>query len=410
MNVRNDVVINSPNNKNETCTEFVIDDITKPFMLNGTTEVGEDYTFSAWVKSSEESSINIYGKSIPITTEWKRKRVTFAATGLGIRIYFDKVGTYYFYKSQLELGKVMSDASPSPEDIKASLEVKINRENLISEINASADIIRLKSNRLVVESDNLQILEDGTINATNGTFTGKIKTSEGEIADFDIGEDGLTYGSIDSGVYTKIGGDGIRWISGIEEQIYNEIADRIESRFENRVFQFYQAFKEAGTEGFELTPVGGLDTNGMYTGESYADWVNSPSDYIVRWDGKAKFTELSVAGARPYWRKGDTLSYNLRTAGFVTNGGKEVHFTVPLNRMVLGSGLTVTAASTSGFILRQDAKYTHGSASSTYAKPTKYSATIYTNYIYVVATFSSTTNVINNAPCGIVWSGTITIS
>ena len=183
MNVRNDVIINSPNNKNETCTEFVIDDITKPFMLNGTTEVGEDYTFSAWIKSSEESSINIYGESIPITNEWKRKRVTFNATGRGIRIYFDKVGTYYFYKSQLELGKVMSDASPSPEDIKASLEVKINKENLISEINASADIIRLTGDRLIIDSKNLQVAEDGTITAKNGNFSGTIKGSDGEFTE-----------------------------------------------------------------------------------------------------------------------------------------------------------------------------------------------------------------------------------
>ena len=119
MNVRNDVIINSPNNKNETCTEFVIDDITKPFMLNGTTEVGEDYTFSAWIKSSEESSINIYGESIPITNEWKRNRVTFNATDSAIKIYFNKVGTYYFYKSQLESGNVSTDWAPSPEDIKA---------------------------------------------------------------------------------------------------------------------------------------------------------------------------------------------------------------------------------------------------------------------------------------------------
>lgn len=183
MNVRNDVIINSPNNKNETCTEFVIDDITKPFMLNGTTEVGEDYTFSAWIKSSEESSINIYGESIPITNEWKRKRVTFNATGRGIRIYFDKVGTYYFYKSQLELGKVMSDASPSPEDIKASLEVKINKENLISEINASADIIRLTGDRLIIVSKNLQVAADGTITAKNGNFSGTIKGSDGEFTE-----------------------------------------------------------------------------------------------------------------------------------------------------------------------------------------------------------------------------------
>lgn len=154
-------------------------------------------------------------------------------------------------------------------------------KNLISRINMSTEAIKLYGKRFVVVSDNLTIAEDGTITA-----------KAGKIADFDIGEDGLTYGSIESGVYTKIAGDSIRWIAGIEEQLINEIADRIESRFENRVFQFYQAFKEAESESFELTPVGGLDANGMYKGESYADWVNSPADYIVTWDGKGKFSEF----------------------------------------------------------------------------------------------------------------------
>lgn len=226
MNVRNDVIINSPNNKDETCTEFVIDDITKPFMLNGTTEVGEDYTFSAWIKSSEESSINIYGESIPITNEWKRKRVTFNATGRGIRIYFDKVGTYYFYKSQLELGKVMSDASPSPEDIKASLEVKINKENLISEINASADIITLNGNRFIVNSDNLTIAEDGTLTAVNGIFSGRLTSDEGKIAGFTISENAIYNGPDSStsdtqGVY--IGTDAILSVSDSETDRYVKI-------------------------------------------------------------------------------------------------------------------------------------------------------------------------------------------
>lgn len=115
-------------------------------------------------------------------------------------------------------------------------------------------------------------------------------------------------------------------------------------------------------------------------------------------------------GARPYWRKGDSFSYNIKTAGFVTNGGTEVYFALPLNRILLGSGLTVTATTGSGFVLRQDGKYTHGSSASEYAKPTKYTVYAYSNYLACVATFSATTNVVNNAPIGVHWDGSITIS
>nr|DAT22292.1 MAG TPA: Minor structural protein [Bacteriophage sp.] len=55
---------------------------------------------------------------------------------------------------------------------KASLEVKIDKDKLISEINASADIITLKSNRFVLDSANAKIAADGTVNFTGGTIGG----------------------------------------------------------------------------------------------------------------------------------------------------------------------------------------------------------------------------------------------
>ena len=55
---------------------------------------------------------------------------------------------------------------------KASLEVKIDKDKLISEINASADIITLKSNRFVLDSTNAKIAADGTVNFTGGTIGG----------------------------------------------------------------------------------------------------------------------------------------------------------------------------------------------------------------------------------------------
>ena len=55
---------------------------------------------------------------------------------------------------------------------KASLELKIDKDKLISEINASADIITLKSNRFVLDSTNAKIAADGTVNFTGGTIAG----------------------------------------------------------------------------------------------------------------------------------------------------------------------------------------------------------------------------------------------
>lgn len=55
---------------------------------------------------------------------------------------------------------------------KASLEVKIDKDKLISEINASADVITLKSNRFVLDSTNAKIAADGTVNFVQGTIAG----------------------------------------------------------------------------------------------------------------------------------------------------------------------------------------------------------------------------------------------
>ena len=55
---------------------------------------------------------------------------------------------------------------------KASLELKVSKDKLISEINASADIITLKSNRFVLDSTNAKIAADGTVNFIGGTIGG----------------------------------------------------------------------------------------------------------------------------------------------------------------------------------------------------------------------------------------------
>lgn len=115
-------------------------------------------------------------------------------------------------------------------------------------------------------------------------------------------------------------------------------------------------------------------------------------------------------GYRPYRRKGDSVSYTFYGAGFVTNGGTEVHFIYPLSIPIYGDPI-VTVTSDKGFILRQNKLYTHGSASNSYAIPASYKATVLTYMgVYIVATFSNTANVINNAPIGIMWDGIVTFS
>jgi uncharacterized repeat protein (TIGR02543 family) len=112
----------------------------------------------------------------------------------------------------------------------------------------------------------------------------------------------------------------------------------------------------------------------------------------------------------PYFRRDQNVTFTLRTAGYVTNAGTEVAFLVPLAKPIVGSP-TVTVSSGNGFILRQGAKYTHGSSANTFATPSSYSvAAAHAMGVVVTATFSNTTNVTNNDTIGVYWNGTITFS
>jgi hypothetical protein len=113
---------------------------------------------------------------------------------------------------------------------------------------------------------------------------------------------------------------------------------------------------------------------------------------------------------RPYRRCGDSLTFTIRTAGYVTNGGKDVSFLVPFAVPIVGAP-TVTVSSNNGFVLRQGTKYTHGSTADSYAIPDSYSANIaWLCGVYITAHFTDVTDVINNDTIGIYWNGTITFS
>ena len=121
----------------------------------------------------------------------------------------------------------------------------------------------------------------------------------------------------------------------------------------------------------------------------------------------------------PYYMAGDVIDVNayvLDTAGFISSSSTKVYFTVPVSKPIIGSP-KVTASSVNGFVLRQrnsstGGSYTHGSASDTYVKPSSYVAAIMPggNSIRICATFSTTTNAVNNSPIGIQWSGKIVLS
>lgn len=74
--------------------------------------------------------------------------------------------------------------------------------NLKSFVGAGQDGVKIKASNiqlegLVTANENFKILEDGSIEAKNGKFTGEINASNGNIGDLVISSDNLHYGNID---------------------------------------------------------------------------------------------------------------------------------------------------------------------------------------------------------------------
>lgn len=135
-------------------------------------------------------------------------------------------------------------------------------------------------------------------------------------------------------------------------------------------------------------------------------------DISVCQTGKDGFTSLC-------YKTGDSISYNagiqhaFHGAGYITNSGTFVYFSIPLGKTVIGNP-TVSVTSIGGITVRQDNKYLYGSTAGTtgYAKPLDYGAWLAGDGSVVVvrAMMGSTTNVTNNSCCGIEASIKITFS
>ena len=112
---------------------------------------------------------------------------------------------------------------------------------------------------------------------------------------------------------------------------------------------------------------------------------------------------------KPYYTKGDKIPCEISTGGYVTGGGNQVIFSVPLSKPLVGVS-AATASTNNGFRGRQGGKYTHGSSASAYVKPASYSCYVRESWIEVRMTIDKTTNVTNNDAIGIAWSGYLTFS
>ena len=139
-------------------------------------------------------------------------------------------------------------------------------------------------------------------------------------------------------------------------------------------------------------------------------------DYVFdKWVLYCNKTDLYIASSRggafkPYYTAGDTISLDkINTAGFVTSSKTKVYFSFNPGKPLYGVS-SISCSSIDGLSLRQDGVYTHGSSSSSLVKPSSYLASAVGNSIGICATFTKTTNAVNNAPIGVAASIKITFA
>lgn len=119
---------------------------------------------------------------------------------------------------------------------------------------------------------------------------------------------------------------------------------------------------------------------------------------------------------KPYYAPGDSFTIGMTTAGYVSNEGKRVVFTVPINKSVVGVG-SVSVVSTDGFVsLRQSGSYvggTNGTTDKAIQPTSNYTATVRGNgnCVSIEANWNNALNGVTSADAiGIVWYGTITFN
>ena len=113
---------------------------------------------------------------------------------------------------------------------------------------------------------------------------------------------------------------------------------------------------------------------------------------------------------RPYYTAGDSIRFNgIKTTGYITNNKTELHFSLSLDRPVIGATkatiqtITSDGVSYMGVCIRQGGKYLYGSSATEYPQPSICNIGIMNGCLNFLMKFGNTENVVtNNDTCGIV--------
>lgn len=184
MNILEAYSIESPSGKVDECAKFVIDDVTNAFVLSNIASVGQEYTFSFWIKSDTNTTIVVANNTFVVTNKWTKHILTFVASKKDISILFNANGTYFIYHPQLEIGNKATDWTPAPEDVDDKIDASVN------DTNTQLTIIRNMVSDLSIEADAITA-SVGDMKTSIDSVTGQLQSAQEELATLKLSSDNL---------------------------------------------------------------------------------------------------------------------------------------------------------------------------------------------------------------------------
>ena len=401
-----------------------------------------------------------------LTTEWKRYSYTFTlgtiatsgnrgdiTTSFGISVLANQTGVFEICCPQLEAGETMNPWSANSFD--ATDYMSFTEDGLVIGDMTEDGL----GNNVIIDSDSVDIRNGSEVLATFGEYArvGKVNGGNVTVTSDNISLKGKTANvsnafdavqilskekQYENGTYKGYGsikllesdGDyGSIWKqdSGVNIQIGESatgatilsVDDGSDASYKPGLYVGYRNIEDNVPFHWILKAISG-DVARLYSpnGNSIGVGVGSGGinrgiyDYVFdKWVLYCNETDLYIASSRgnafkPYYTAGDTITLDrLNTAGFVTSSKTKVYFSFNPGKPLYGVSL-ISCSSIDGLALRQDGAYTHGSSSSSLVKPSSYLTSAVGNSIGICATFTNTTNAINNAPIGVAASIKITFS
>lgn len=127
-------------------------------------------------KADTEAKFKITSDSI--SAEVKRAQEAESSLNIGIQ------------SISLSVKDLTSNTSSEIKALSNRIDLKVSKGDVSSQLSVESGGVTIKGNRLTIDSNNFKLSADGTVNCTNGIFTGRVEASEGKIGGFTIQSDG----------------------------------------------------------------------------------------------------------------------------------------------------------------------------------------------------------------------------